>query len=114
MRCFKKKIEANLEESSIISLKELEKQYYIKSVHTSNDFEVLAFISSLNPSIRNRLNGLYMTIFFLGGAFGSWIGSYSYYQFSPEAALLFAIAFPLLALFVHIWKGRGTLTKAIG
>ncbi|MCB5237375.1 sensor histidine kinase [Niallia circulans] len=40
-----KKIEANLEESSIISLKELEKQYYIRSVHTSNDFEVLAFIS---------------------------------------------------------------------
>lgn len=71
-------------------------------------------IYSLNPSIRNRLNGLYMTIFFLGGAFGSWIGSYSYYQFSPEAALLFAIAFPLLALLVHIWKGRGTLTKAIG
>jgi predicted MFS family arabinose efflux permease len=71
-------------------------------------------IYSLNPSIRNRLNGLYMTIFFLGGAFGSWIGSYSYYQFSPEAALLFAIAFPLLALFVHIWKGRGTLTKTIG
>ncbi|WP_400243619.1 MFS transporter [Niallia sp. JL1B1071] len=71
-------------------------------------------IYSLNPSIRNRLNGLYMTIFFLGGAFGSWIGSYSYYQFSPETALLFAIAFPMLAFIVHIWKGRGTLTKAIG
>ena len=40
-----KKDRSNLEESSIISLKELEKQYYIKSVHTSNDFEVLAFIS---------------------------------------------------------------------
>ncbi|PAE10889.1 hypothetical protein CHI02_17730 [Niallia circulans] len=39
------KIAANLEESSVISLKDLEKQYYIKSVHTSNDFEVLAFIS---------------------------------------------------------------------
>ncbi|PAD86546.1 hypothetical protein CHH55_17750 [Niallia circulans] len=41
----KQKIAANLEESSVISLKDLEKQYYIKSVHTSNDFEVLAFIS---------------------------------------------------------------------
>lgn len=65
-------------------------------------------IYSLNPSIRNRLNGLYMTIFFLGGAFGSWIGSYSYYQFSPEISLLFAIAFPILALIVHMWKGNST------
>lgn len=65
-------------------------------------------IYSLNPSIRNRLNGLYMTIFFLGGAFGSWIGSYSYYQFSPEVSLLFAIAFPTLAIIVHVWKGNRT------
>jgi len=71
-------------------------------------------IFSLNPAIRNRLNGLYMTIFFLGGAFGSWIGSYSYYQFSPETALLFAIIFPLLALIVHIRKGTRAFTKAIG
>lgn len=71
-------------------------------------------IFSLNPAIRNRLNGLYMTIFFLGGAFGSWIGSYSYYQFSPETALLFAIAFPFLSLIVHIWKGNRAFTKAIG
>lgn len=71
-------------------------------------------IFSLNPAIRNRLNGLYMTIFFLGGAFGSWIGSYSYYQFSPETALLFAIVFPFLALIVHISKGNRAFTKAIG
>ncbi|NMO79371.1 MFS transporter [Niallia alba] len=71
-------------------------------------------IFSLNPAIRNRLNGLYMTIFFLGGAFGSWIGSYSYYQFSPETALLFAIAFPFFALIVHISKGNRAFTKAIG
>ncbi|MEZ7791469.1 MFS transporter [Niallia circulans] len=63
-------------------------------------------IFSLNPAIRNRLNGLYMTIFFLGGAFGSWIGSYSYYQFSPNTALLLAIAFPMLALLVHLKKGK--------
>ncbi|OJD43539.1 hypothetical protein BAU23_19460 [Bacillus nitratireducens] len=42
----------------------------------------------LNPRIRNRLNGLYMTIFFLGGAFGSWIGSYTYYKFNSEVTLL--------------------------
>ncbi len=44
-KTLRKTIEANLEESSVISLKELEEKYYIKSVNTSNDFEVLAFIS---------------------------------------------------------------------
>ncbi|NRG26927.1 MFS transporter [Bacillus circulans] len=70
-------------------------------------------IFSLNPTIRNRLNGLYMTIFFLGGAFGSWIGSYSYYQFSPDTALLLAIAFPMLALLVHLKKGKKILSEAM-
>jgi len=58
-------------------------------------------IFSLNPEIRNRLNGLYMTIFFLGGAFGSWIGSYTYYKFNSEVTLLIGATFPLIALFVH-------------
>ncbi|MGV3240537.1 hypothetical protein ACEF17_10525, partial [Streptococcus hyovaginalis] len=71
-------------------------------------------IFSLNPAIRNRLNGLYMTIFFLGGAFGSWIGSYSYYQFSPNTALLLAMAFPMLALLVHLKKGKKILSEAMG
>ncbi|MEZ2716055.1 MFS transporter [Niallia circulans] len=71
-------------------------------------------IFSLNPAIRNRLNGLYMTIFFLGGAFGSWIGSYSYYQFSPDTALLLALAFPMLALLVHLKKGKKILSQAMG
>jgi predicted MFS family arabinose efflux permease len=70
-------------------------------------------IFSLNPAIRNRLNGLYMTIFFLGGAFGSWIGSYSYYQFSPDTALLLALAFPMLALLVHLKKGKKILSQAM-
>lgn len=59
-------------------------------------------IFSLNPKIRNRLNGLYMTIFFLGGAFGSWIGSYTYYKFNSEITLLIGTALPLLALIVHL------------
>ncbi|WP_312093028.1 sensor histidine kinase [Niallia sp.] len=40
-----KTIEGNLEEASVISLRDLEQQYYIKRVNTSNDFEVLAFVS---------------------------------------------------------------------
>jgi predicted MFS family arabinose efflux permease len=63
-------------------------------------------IFSLNPEIRNRLNGLYMTIFFLGGAFGSWIGSYSYYKFNSEVTLLIGTALPLIALLVHLIKNN--------
>ncbi|WP_179152001.1 MFS transporter [Oceanobacillus senegalensis] len=63
-------------------------------------------IFSLHPEIRNRLNGLYMTIFFLGGAFGSWIGSYSYYKFNSEVTLLIGTAFPLIVLLVHLIKNN--------
>ncbi|MEH7785296.1 MFS transporter, partial [Bacillus thuringiensis] len=44
----------------------------------------------------------YMTIFFLGGAFGSWIGSYTYYKFNSEVTLLIGAALPLIALIVHL------------
>ncbi|AXI08216.1 MFS transporter [Oceanobacillus zhaokaii] len=63
-------------------------------------------IFGLKPEIRNRLNGLYMTIFFLGGAFGSWIGSFTYYKFNSEVALLIGTAFPLIALLVHLIKNN--------
>ena len=63
-------------------------------------------IYGLNPKIRNRLNGLYMAIFFLGGAFGSWIGSYSYYKFNSKVTLLIGTALPLIALLVHLIKNN--------
>ena len=69
---------------------------------------------SLNPEIRNRLNGLYMTIFFLGGAFGSWIGSYTYYKFNSEVALLIGTALPLIALFVHLIKNNTINLSKLG
>jgi predicted MFS family arabinose efflux permease len=63
-------------------------------------------IYSLNPALRNRLNGLYMTTFFLGGAFGSFIGSYSYFEFGTPTALIIGFSLPLAALSVHIFKGN--------
>jgi len=35
-------------------------------------------IYALGPAVRSRLNGLYMATFFLGGAFGSAVGGWSY------------------------------------
>lgn len=63
-------------------------------------------IYGLNPEIRNRLNGLYMTIFFLGGAFGSWIGSYSYYTYNSGVALLIGAALPIISLVIHLIINR--------
>ncbi|PGX89174.1 MFS transporter, partial [Bacillus cereus] len=45
-------------------------------------------------------------IFFLGGAFGSWIGSYTYYKFNSEVTLLIGAALPLISLFVHLIKNN--------
>lgn len=55
-------------------------------------------IFSLGPEIRSRLNGLFMAIFFLGGAIGSAIGGWAYALGGWSAALWIGIAFPVIAL----------------
>lgn len=55
-------------------------------------------IFSLKPEIRSRLNGLFMAIFFLGGAIGSSIGGWAYASGGWSAALWMGIAFPVIAL----------------
>ena len=55
-------------------------------------------IFSLEPEIRSRLNGLFMAIFFLGGAVGSSIGGWAYASGGWGAALWVGIAFPIIAL----------------
>lgn len=53
---------------------------------------------SLSPEIRSRLNGLFMAIFFLGGAAGSAVGGWAYATGGWSAALWFGLAFPVAAL----------------
>lgn len=53
---------------------------------------------SLSPEIRSRLNGLFMAIFFFGGAIGSAIGGWIYATGGWSAALWIGIAFPIVAL----------------
>ncbi|SFI40887.1 MULTISPECIES: MFS transporter [unclassified Bacillus (in: firmicutes)] len=55
-------------------------------------------IFSLEPEIRSRLNGLFMAIFFLGGAIGSSIGGWAYASGGWSVALWMGIAFPVIAL----------------
>jgi predicted MFS family arabinose efflux permease len=53
---------------------------------------------SLSPEIRSRLNGLFMAIFFFGGAIGSAIGGWAYATGGWSAVLWIGIAFPIAAL----------------
>ncbi|MFD1176432.1 MFS transporter [Paenibacillus puldeungensis] len=53
---------------------------------------------SLSPEIRSRLNGLFMAIFFFGGAIGSAIGGWIYATGGWGAALWIGIAFPIVAI----------------
>ncbi|WIW26578.1 MFS transporter [Bacillus inaquosorum] len=59
-------------------------------------------IFSLAPDIRSRLNGLFMAIFFLGGAIGSSIGGWAYASGGWSTALWIGIAFPVIALLYFV------------
>lgn len=55
-------------------------------------------IFSLSPEIRSRLNGLFMAIFFFGGAIGSAIGGWAYAEGGWSTALWVGITFPIISL----------------
>ncbi|MBT2635019.1 MFS transporter [Bacillus sp. ISL-26] len=55
-------------------------------------------IFSLAPEFRSRLNGLFMAIFFLGGAIGSSIGGWAYASGGWSITLWIGITFPVIAL----------------
>lgn len=63
-------------------------------------------IYSLGTHTRSRMNGLYMAIFFFGGAVGSAVASVSFAQGWTTVALL-GIAFPLVALALYGSGRRG-------
>ncbi|TVX94046.1 MFS transporter [Paenibacillus agilis] len=58
-------------------------------------------ILSLGAEFRSRLNGLYMAIFFAGGAIGSATGGWAYAIGGWNAALLIGIALPVIAFIYY-------------
>ncbi|MFP8965205.1 MFS transporter [Pokkaliibacter sp. CJK22405] len=63
-------------------------------------------IFSLAPEIRSRLNALYMTSIFVGGAIGSAIASTLYENHGWHGISIALCCFPLAALLVFLTKGR--------
>lgn len=68
-------------------------------------------IYALGDEIRGRLNGLFMAIFFAGGAVGSAVGGWSYAYGSWTLASLAGLALPVLAFLYYLTelprKSRG-------
>ena len=63
-------------------------------------------IYALGAEFRGRLNGLFMAIFFFGGAVGSALGGWAYARGGWEAASLTGLALPVLALLMYATEFR--------
>ncbi len=63
-------------------------------------------IFSLPADVRSRLNGLYMALFFMGGAIGSSLGGWMFAHHGWHGVLLTGLAFPLIGLCVFTTEPR--------
>lgn len=63
-------------------------------------------IFSLGAEVRSRLNGLYMAIFFAGGAIGSAAGGWAYAMGGWKAAMWLGVLFPALALLYFLTERK--------
>lgn len=66
-------------------------------------------IFNLGAEVRSRLNGLYLAMFFAGGALGSALGGWMYATHGWHAALLTGMAFPGVALVYWISDYMGEM-----
>ncbi|MCF5546064.1 MULTISPECIES: MFS transporter [Pseudomonas] len=69
-------------------------------------------VYALDANSRSRLNALYMTSIFIGGAFGSAIASSVYEHGGWLGVMLVGSAFPLVALLRFLSASRGVLATA--
>lgn len=68
-------------------------------------------IFSLAPELRGRLNGLYMTLFFCGGALGSALGGWAYALSGWDGAGGLGLAFVLMGLAYFLTECRSAYAK---
>lgn len=69
----------------------------VQSCQISNQ----ARVHALNDEARNRINTVYMVSYFLGGSFGSFLGSYSYANFGWSGVCILGLLTQLIAVVVH-------------
>ena len=68
-------------------------------------------IFSLSPEAANRVNTVYMTIFFIGGALGTFIGGKAWEAFGWDGVSAVGASFAGIALLLHFVFGSGRRNK---
>lgn len=70
----------------------------VQSVHITNQ----TIIFEGNPASRNRINTVYMTLYFIGGALGTLIGGSIWYYFKWQGISIAGFVIGLLLIIVHL------------
>lgn len=63
-------------------------------------------IFGLWPEYRSRMNGIFMALFFTGGALGSWLGAWIYTRYGWDGAMWFALALPGAAMLYFLTEPK--------
>lgn len=74
----------------------------IQSVHITNQ----TIIFEGNPSARNRINTVYMVIYFVGGALGTYVGGVTWGQFGWSGVSMAGFILGAFVLIAHLIWGR--------
>ena len=70
----------------------------VQSVHITNQTIIFAG----NPTARSRINTAYMTLFFIGGSLGTFIGGSLWYYFRWQGVVAAGIVLTVLVTAIHI------------
>lgn len=68
-----------------------------------------ANINTLDAAFRSRNNGVYMAFYFIGGAIGSFLGSYFWELSGWTGVCILGIAFQIIAAVTHFLKNKHTI-----
>lgn len=70
----------------------------LQSIHVSNQ----TIVFSTNPDATNRLNTVYMTSYFIGGSFGTFIGGKAWEHMGWNGVVLTGATFIVILLLIHL------------
>lgn len=79
----------------------------VQSVHITNQTSIFEG----NPVARNRINTVYMVMYFIGGAFGTFIGGYIWHYFKWEGVSIAGFGLSILILVVQLIGNKLMKTK---
>ena len=70
----------------------------LQSIHVTNQ----TIVFSTNPDATNRLNTVYMTSYFIGGSFGTFVGGKAWSHYGWEGVVYTGAFFVVVLLFIHL------------